>query len=292
MRSRRRPDRRTFGRVAIVGVGLVGGSIGLALKARGLARHVAGVTLDAKTLRAALRAGAVDSGTTDLATGLAGASIVILAAGVDALPRLAEAALREAGEATLVTDVGSVKRPVVRAAGRDPRFVPGHPMAGSEKSGVGNADPSLFSGAVVVLTPARSAPWAVSRASAFWRALGARPILMSAEDHDARAAAASHAPYLAAAALADALAASAGRLAAGGFRDTTRVAASDPALWTGILLANRSEVRRSLKAFRASLDRMESALVDGDPRRLRRSLERASRERSRGARAARRTRTP
>jgi len=277
----RRAPRRAFSRVAVVGVGLVGGSIGLALKARGLASHVAGVTLDAREARAALRARAIDTGGTDLAAGLAGAEVVVLAAGVSALPALAREALALAGESALVTDVGSVKRAVASAAGRDPRFVPGHPMAGSEKRGVEHAHPELFDGTVAVLTPIFSAPWAVARATRFWRALGARVVRMSPRDHDERAAAASHAPYAVAAGIAAALSDRAGILAARGFRDTTRVAASDPALWTSILLENSDAVGRALGAFRGSLREIERAIRSGDPRALSTRLARAARARSR-----------
>ncbi len=270
-----------FDRVAIIGVGLVGGSVGLALKARRLARHVAGVTLDGRSLRAALRARAIDSGSTDLETGVLGASLVVLAAPVGSLPRLARDVLALVSTDCVMTDVGSVKKEVVRAAGRDPRFVPGHPMAGSERSGVEHASAELFEGSVAVLTPARSAAWAIARVALLWRRLGARVVRMSAREHDARAAAASHAPFAAAAAIVDALASKAAALAASGFRDTTRVAASDPALWAEILVANRAEVVRSLGTVRSSLRRIETAVRAGDERRLRSLLARSARARER-----------
>ncbi len=277
-------------RVALVGVGLIGGSLGLALRKRGLAGRVTGVEPDPAAREAALARGAVDAATGDLAEGVAGADVVFVCAPVTAaaalLPRLASCV----GPGAVVTDVGSVKEAVASAArSAFPRgnFVPGHPMAGSERSGVGAASATLFEGAVWALTPepGRTDPEAVARVAALAEGLGARPLVMDAAAHDAAVAMTSHLPHVLAYALA-ASAREAGQtnpylmdLAAGSFASATRVAASPPAMWTGIALANREALLAALAAFRAELDAAQAALEQGDPEALQRVFARGHRPR-------------
>jgi prephenate dehydrogenase len=260
-------------RLAVVGVGLLGGSVALAARAQGVAREIVGVGRDRARLEAPLRAGAVDRVTTDLAEGVREADVVVLAATVLANERLLAEAWRALPAAALVTDVGSTKRGIVDVAARlaagVPRtFVGSHPMAGSEKSGYAVARADLFHGATVIVTPTdASPPAAVKGVTALWEALGARVAVLDPDTHDRVVAAISHLPHVAAWALVEA----AGRFepaalgfAARGFKDTTRIAAFDPAMWTEILLGNRDAVVASVAAFRGALDDLERLIARGD----------------------------
>jgi prephenate dehydrogenase len=260
-------------RLAVVGVGLLGGSLALAARAHGLAREIVGVGRDRGRLEAPLRAGAVDRVTTSVAEGVRDADVIVLAATVLANERLLGEVWGAMTPGALVTDVGSTKRGIVSAAERlaagQPRaFVGSHPMAGSEQSGFGVARADLFRGATVIITPTdASDPAAVKGVTALWETLGARVSALDPDTHDRVVAAISHLPHVAAWALVDAV----GRFepgalafAARGFRDTTRIAASDPAMWTDILLGNRDAIVASLAAFRRALDDLEGLVTAGD----------------------------
>jgi prephenate dehydrogenase len=258
-------------RLAIVGVGLLGGSIALAARAHGLAREIVGIGRDRTRLEAPLRAGAVDRVTTDLAAGVRDADVVVLAANVLANEQLLADAWPAVASSAVVTDVGSTKRGIVAAAERLPgahRFVGSHPMAGSEKSGYAVARPDLFRGAIVIVTPGdASEPGAVKTVTSFWEAVGARVSALEPDTHDRVVAAISHLPHVVAWALVEAV----GRFepaalpfAARGFKDTTRIAAADTAMWTEILLSNRDTIASSLGAFRGALDDLERLIAAGD----------------------------
>lgn len=258
-------------RLAIVGVGLLGGSIALAARAHGLAREIVGIGRDRTRLEAPLRAGAVDRVTTDLAAGVRDADVVVLAANVLANEQLLADAWPAVASSAVVTDVGSTKRGIVAAAERLPgahRFVGSHPMAGSEKSGYAVARPDLFRGAIVIVTPGdASEPGAVKTVTSFWEALGARVSALEPDTHDRVVAAISHLPHVVAWALVEAV----GRFepaalpfAARGFKDTTRIAAADTAMWTEILLSNRDSIASSLGAFRGALGDLERLIAAGD----------------------------
>lgn len=260
-------------RLAIVGVGLLGGSIALAARAGGLAREIVGVGRNRQRLEGPLRAGIVDRISVDVEAGVEGADCVVLAATVSANERLLEAIWRRVPAAALVTDVGSTKRGIVAVAerlavDRSLGFVGSHPMAGSEKSGWQVARADLFRGATVIVTPTDATePRAVKGISVLWEALGARVSALDPETHDRTVAAISHLPHVAAWALVDAV----GRFepgalafAARGFRDTTRIAAADPPMWRDVLLANADAVRASLVAYRAALDELERLIAAGD----------------------------
>jgi prephenate dehydrogenase len=262
-----------IGRLVVVGVGLLGGSVALAARASGVAREIVGVGRDRQRLEGPLRAGLVDRIATDVAAGVHGADCVVLAATVLANERLLETIWACAPAGALITDVGSTKRRIVTAAerlaaGRPLAFLGSHPMAGSEKSGWQVARADLFRGAAVIVTPTdATAPRAIKGVSALWEALGARVSALDPETHDRTVAAISHLPHVAAWALVDAV----GRFepgalafAARGFKDTTRIAASDPPMWRDVLLDNADAVRASLGAFRAALDELERLLVAGD----------------------------
>jgi prephenate dehydrogenase len=260
-------------RLVIVGVGLLGGSVAKAARARGLARTIVGVGRDQTRLADALHDGALDQATTDLSVGLRGADLVILAAPVLTIERLLGSVASAVGPETLVTDVGSTKGSIVRAAdtlsaSRPFTFVGSHPMAGSERAGYAVARADLFDGATVIVTPTDATiPRATKEVSALWEGLGARVSHLDPGSHDRVVAAISHLPHLAAFALvagAHRFEPPALRFAARGFRDTTRVAASDPVVWQEIFHGNRGALLASLRSFRDMLDEVERLVVADD----------------------------
>jgi prephenate dehydrogenase len=262
-------------RLAIVGVGLLGGSVAKAIRARGAAREIVGVGRDLTRLQPAVADGAVDRVTTNLAEGVRGADVVILGATVLANDALLPAVWAAVPSGACITDVGSTKRSIVREAERlaaergDVHFVGSHPMAGAEKSGYAVARADLFERATVVVTPTKQgADAATDTVTGLWRTLGARVVVWDAEAHDRAVAAISHLPHVVAWALVDAVdryEPAALDIVAGGFRDTTRIAAADPAVWREILLANRDEVAVSLGAFREALADLERLITVADP---------------------------
>jgi prephenate dehydrogenase len=258
--------------LAIVGVGLLGGSVAKAARAGRLARRLVGIGRDAGRLRPALEDGTLDAVTTDLAEGVCGADYVLLAAPVLAIEGLLEQVGRAAPAGAVVTDVGSTKRNIVRAAerlfaGRSLAFVGSHPLAGSEQSGYKVARVDLFQGATVIVTPTETTELAaLKRTTEFWEALGARVTSLDPETHDRTVAAISHLPHLVACALVDGacrVESAALELAARGFRDTTRIAAGDPDMWTEIFLANRDALSASVAAFREALADLERVIAAG-----------------------------
>ncbi len=260
-------------RLAIVGVGLLGGSVARAARARGLAGHITGIGRDRERLAPARKDGTLDAVTTDVAEGVHDADLVVLAATVLANDGLLAQVWQAVPPGAVVTDVGSTKRGIVAAAARlggrpRARFVGSHPMAGSERSGYAIARADLFDGAIVIVTPTEATdPDAVKTVVGFWEAAGARVATMDPDAHDRAVAAISHLPHVVAWALVDAVARfepAAMDVAARGFKDTTRIAASDPLVWKEILLANREAVVASLRAFRAALDDLERQIAAGD----------------------------
>lgn len=272
-----------IGRLAVIGVGLLGGSVAKAARAQGLAHEVIGIGRDIGRLQAAVDDGAIDRATTDLADGLRDVDFVLLAVPVRTIEDLLARAWDAIPAGAIVTDVGSSKAAIVRTAEslarrRPLAFVGSHPMAGSEKSGYGVARADLFKGALVVVTPTDAcAPAAVKTVTAFWEHLGARVVALGPDAHDAAVAAISHVPHLVACALADAVsreAPAALAIAARGFKDTTRIAAGDPAMWQEIFLANRAPLSEALGAFRRALDDLERLVERGDPGALEAALAR------------------
>ncbi|MEX1177806.1 MAG: prephenate dehydrogenase/arogenate dehydrogenase family protein [Nitriliruptor sp.] len=277
-------------RIAVVGAGLVGGSVAAALRAAG-----ADVTLtdaDADVRRRAAASGLADRVVDELERAVADAELVVVAVPAHVTPAVVHQVARVAPSAALLTDVASLKGelvPAVEALLADDelspgRFVGGHPMAGSERSGPEAADAQLFQGATWVLTPtAHTDHAALTALSAVLRAIGARVLALDPDLHDQLVAVTSHLPQVAASALADVAAGTAGRLgeavmavAGGGFRDTTRIAASDPDLWVGILGGNREAVLEAIVALEVRLADVRRALLEHDDTDLRALLERAS----------------
>jgi len=257
----------------------MGGSFALAMKQAGLVKRVAGYSKSASTTAKALRLGVIDEEAGSAAAAATGADLVLLAIPVAAT----EAALRSikdlAGPGTLIMDVGSTKQDVVQAAraGLGERFgcfVPAHPIAGKEVSGVEHAEAGLYAGQQVVLTPTEQTQAAQLRAAeALWQALGCQVCSMSPEAHDSALAASSHAPHLVAMAYMNSIVGQADgqrllSLAGPGFRDFTRIAAADTAMWRDIFLANRGEVLKQIHQLQRMLGEYEAALLSGQPQRL------------------------
>lgn len=264
-----------FRKISIIGVGLLGGSIGLAARQRRLAGEIAGYVRREASLKDCERARAVDYATTDLLAAVSGADLVILCTPLAQMRALAEQFLPALQPGAIVTDVGSVKADVVRElesliAKTGAQFIGSHPMAGGEKMGVLAARADLFKNALTVLTPTRkSRPAAVRKLDQFWRALDARTLRLDAAQHDLLVSRASHLPHVAAAALAGLVLdpkqpKAQTDLCATGFRDTTRVASGSPEMWRDIALANRKNIARSVDAYLAELKRFQSVLKSGN----------------------------
>ncbi|MEH6576480.1 MAG: bifunctional prephenate dehydrogenase/3-phosphoshikimate 1-carboxyvinyltransferase [Amphritea sp.] len=264
-------------RILIIGLGLIGGSLAKALRTRKVCHTVIGFDRDNDELAAGLRLGVIDEAAGDLLAAVETADVVVLAVPVKAM----ETVLAEIQPAlrpdTFITDVGSVKGNVIQAAKElfgsvPPRFVPGHPIAGSEKSGVTAADDTLFEHHKVIITPLPdSDPQAVTLIARIWQAVGAEVLQMDVERHDEVLAATSHLPHLLAFSLVDTLAQEQDRndifrYAAGGFRDFTRIAASDPTMWHDVGVANKDAILQKIDEFTDGLSQLREAIDSGDSR--------------------------
>ena len=264
-----------FRKITIVGVGLLGGSIGLAVRRRRLADEIAGFVRRAASLKDCEKAGAVDYAVTDLLAAVSNADLVILCTPLAQMPALARQILPALKCGAIVTDVGSVKAGVVRdlesiIAKAGAHFVGSHPMAGGETMGVLAARADLFENAVSIVTPTKkSNPTVVRKVELFWKSLGARTLRLAAGEHDRLVSRSSHLPHVVAATLAGLVLdpkqpkAQAG-LCATGFRDTTRIASGSPEMWRDIALANRKNLSLSVDAFVAELKKFQGALKRRD----------------------------
>jgi prephenate dehydrogenase len=264
-----------FAKVAVVGVGLIGGSFALALKAAKLAGTVAGAGRGAANLKLALAQGVIDAIAGDAAEAARDADLVLVAAPVAQFAGIFAAIAPVLKPGALVTDAGSTKRDVVAAAraglgAKLAQFVPAHPIAGAERSGAAAASAELFRGRRVVLAPlAENPPAAVEAVEQAWAACGARVARMRPEEHDAVFAAVSHLPHLLAYALVHEVAerADSAQLfgyAAGGFRDFTRIASSHPEMWRDICVANRDALLAELERYQAKLEALRPLVARGD----------------------------
>lgn len=275
-------------RLSIVGLGLLGGSVAKAARAEGLADEIVAVGRDRERLEPALRDGVVDRISTRLEEGVVGSDFCLLATPVATLSALLPAVWAALPAEALLTDVGSTKAAIVEAAealgrGRPLGFVGSHPMAGSEQSGYRVSRRDLFQGATVILTPTeRTDPDAAKRVGAFWEALGGRLVILDPVTHDRATAAISHLPHLVADALVDAVVRMDPRffeVAGRGFKDTTRIAASDARVWREIFQENRAGLAEALAAFRAALGELERLLAAGDVAAIEQALDRIRRAR-------------
>ncbi len=265
---------RLYNKLAIIGVGLIGGSAALAMRQAGQAGQIVGVGRDHAALEQAVHLGVIDRAST-LEDAVHDADLILLATPVGQFPELMRRMDGLVPPHAVITDAGSTKGDVVAAARlnlptRLPRFVPAHPIAGAEKSGVGAARAELFIGKNVVLTPlAETDEDAIRKTTTFWHACGANLAEMSVEEHDRIFAAVSHLPHLLAFALVDDIAKrhNAEKIlgfAAGGFRDFSRIASSSPEMWRDISLANRDALLTEIDAYQTELSLIRKMLNEGD----------------------------
>jgi prephenate dehydrogenase len=264
-----------FTQLGLIGCGLMGGSFAVALKRAGLVKRIVGYSKSPSTTERAKKLGVIDVAAESALLAVSGSDIVLIAVPVAATEITFKAIRHLVEPGVLFMDVGSTKRDVVDAARRVLRervasFVPAHPIAGKEASGVHNADPDLYAGRQVIITPLpQNPPGLVQKATDVWAALGAQVLHMTAENHDAAFAAVSHLPHLLAFAyFSSVLNQPLGRdflaLAGPGFRDFTRIAASSPEIWRDILVANREEVLKQSLSFRRALDALEHVMREGN----------------------------
>lgn len=280
-----------FEQLGLIGCGLMGGSFALALRKAGLVKRVVGYSQSPASTERARQLGVIDIGAPSALLAAEGADLVLMAIPVSASESTFHAIRHTVTAATLVMDVGSTKSDVIDAARRGllqqlGSFVPAHPIAGKEVAGIEHAEATLFSGRQVVLTPVDATlPAHVQRATQTWRAMGAHVTTMTAADHDSALAAVSHLPHLLAFAYANGIAGQPEgarflELAGPGFRDFSRIAASDPIVWRDILLANRTQVLAQAREFRKALEALEAAIVAGDHGALEASIVTASQTRT------------
>ena len=285
-------------KVTLIGVGLLGGSLGQALKERRLAGSVVGFVRRRASLRECEQARAVDYATLDLGQAVAGADLLVLCTPIAQMRSLAEKMLPFLRPGAVVTDVGSVKGPVVRDLARllskaGAHFVGSHPMAGSEKTGVAAAQPGLFVDAICVVTPERrSHRTAVAKVIRLWKAVGSRVLQLNPQVHDQLVSRSSHLPHVMAAQLSNLVLAPQSpkhqaSLCANGFRDTTRIASGSPEMWRDIVLANRANLLDALDSFVGGLSRFQRVLKKGDGAAISRFFEQARERRERWSRKAR-----
>jgi prephenate dehydrogenase len=280
-----------FNQLGVIGCGLMGGSFALALKRAGLVKRVIGYSKSPSTTEKAKKLGVIDTIAESALLAVSGSDIVLIAVPVAATEATFKAIRHLIEPGVLVMDVGSTKRDVVDAARRVLKdsigsFVPAHPIAGKEAAGIDHADASLYHGRQVILTPLpQTSPELLQRATDAWAAIGCQVLRMTPENHDAAFAAVSHLPHVLAYAYFNSVARQpAGRdflsLAGPGFRDFTRIAASDVAVWRDILMSNREEVLKQTLRFRHALDAMEHALKSGNVEALEDMIRSASDARS------------
>ena len=264
-----------FNQLGVIGCGLMGGSFALALKRAGLVKRVIGYSKSPSTTEKAKKLGVIDQAAESALLAVSGSDLVLIAVPVAATEATFKAIRHLIEPGVLIMDVGSTKRDVVDAARRVLKeniasFVPAHPIAGKEVSGIANADATLYNGRQVILTPLpQTNPELVQKATDVWAAIGAQVLRMTPENHDGAFAAVSHLPHMLAFAYFNSVARQpAGRdylsLAGPGFRDFTRIAASDSTMWRDILMSNREEVLKQSMRFRHTLEAMEHALKSGN----------------------------
>jgi prephenate dehydrogenase len=279
-----------FQKITIIGVGLLGGSIGLAVRHRKLAREAAGFVHRAAGLKKCEIVGAVDYATMDLLAAVSNADLVILCTPLSQMRPLAEKMLPALKRDAIVTDIGSVKASVVREIesliqNSGAHFVGSHPMAGAEKIGITAARADLFANAVCVVTPTKkSNEMALKKVEQFWKSLGARTLRLVPEQHDLLASRSSHLPHVVAATLVNLVLNPAqpkhqAALCATGFRDTTRIASGSPEMWCDIALANRKKLAESLDAFIAKLEKFQRVLKQSNAKAVAKFFETAKKHR-------------
>ncbi|MDE0292315.1 MAG: prephenate dehydrogenase/arogenate dehydrogenase family protein [Candidatus Dadabacteria bacterium] len=263
----------TFEKVAVVGLGLIGGSLAAALRESGEVGEVFGIERDTESLRFALENGITDTGASEIGPGMSGSEIVVIATYVDTIAQVAGEVSGFISPGTVVCDVGSVKASVVREMEKGPRnirFVGAHPIAGRETSGVTESDPGLFSGKKCVVTPTESTnPEALSMVKTLFSLIGSEVVEMDPESHDEIFSLVSHLPHAVAYSLVSAVASGGGDrnlfdFSGGGLADFTRIAGSSPEMWAGIFIENREALLGAIRGFAGKLGEIEKAIASGN----------------------------
>lgn len=260
---------RLFNKVAIVGVGLIGGSIALAIKKKKIAQEVIGVSRHKKTLLLAKKIGAIDRGSQDLNI-IKDADLIILATPVETIINLALRLRKVVSPDAIVTDVGSTKQQIVSKLDRIfPKYVGSHPLAGSEKRGVVNADVGIFKDSLCILTPTRiTNKVAKAKIEILWDRLGVRLVTLTAQEHDKILSLVSHLPHIVSFSLIGTVPNKYLKFASSGLKDTTRIAGSDSRLWADIFLSNQKNIIKSIELLQENLSRLKSAIKEKDKKRL------------------------
>ena len=276
-----------FSKITVIGLGLIGGSLAWALKKSGRVGEVFGVDLDEKAIDYAVQEGIIDDGSKDIEKGVSQSELTVIATYVGSVSKVAKSIISLVSKGTIITDVGSVKGKIVQETEEflpsHVHFVGGHPIAGTECSGVWASDPRLFNGKRCILTPTlKTHPEALANVKSLWESVGARVFTMDAETHDRVFSFVSHLPHLVAYALVNSVASQ--RVlnnmldfAGGGLRDYTRIGASSPEMWSDIFLMNRENVLESIREFKKSLERIEELVAGENLIELREELNRAVR---------------
>jgi len=272
---------RLFKKIAIIGTGLIGGSLGILIKKNKLANEVVGVSRHKQSLGLALKMKAIDRGSLSLDI-IKGSDFLILATPVDTIISLKNKLRKVAGKNCLITDVGSTKEKITGHLSKIfPNYVGSHPLAGSEKRGILNANSNIFKGSLCVLTPTkRTDSKALVKIKSFWAKLGAKVICLSPDEHDKVLAFTSHLAHLAAFSLINTVPAGFLKFASGGLKDTTRIAASEPELWQGIFLTNKTELLKALSLFESNLKNIKSAIIENNKNKLTGILKTAQKKRN------------
>ncbi|ODS33484.1 MAG: cyclohexadienyl dehydrogenase/5-enolpyruvylshikmate 3-P synthase [Candidatus Scalindua rubra] len=274
-----------FGVVSIIGTGLIGGSIGLGLKEKGLAKLVIGVGHRTVSINKALKIKAIDEDTTDIEKAVSRADIVILATSVDLIPRLSKRVIPSMKRSAILTDVGSTKNYIVsqidkeikgKYDGKKSNFIGAHPLAGSEQRGIESARSDLFEGSICVLTPTNlSSKKCITKISNLWRTLGAKVCILTPREHDEIVAFVSHLPHFVVSGLTSVVNEKHWKFAASGLRDTTRVASGDPKLWLNICKQNRAKLIKALRCFSKEIKYTLNDLEQGNDNEILKRLKKA-----------------
>lgn len=274
--------KKLFNKIAIVGVGLIGGSIGLAVKKAGLAGKVIGIGRHKEKLLAAKETGVIDEWFLDFSV-LSTVDLVVLSMPVDAVMKESPLVKKYIRDDCLVFDVASTKQEIVRLLDKIfPNYVGAHPLAGSEKKGAGFARADMFRDSLCILTPAKNTRKEnISRVKKLWELLGAKVEIVSSKEHDRILSFTSHLPHVAAFSLANTVAESFLKFTSTGFRDTTRIAASDYKLWGDIFLSNRDNVLKAIELFEENIRKVKSAIAKNDRVSLDKLLRKANEKRKR-----------
>jgi prephenate dehydrogenase len=269
-----------FNRITIIGLGLIGGSLALAIKEEKLSKEVIGVSRRKSTINQAIKNKIVDFATLDLEDGLKDSDLVIIATPVFKIVDIVKSIEPFLKKDAILTDVGSTKKYIVKHIEKYKlkriHFIGSHPIAGSERSGIKSADKDLFKGAYCILTETKHTnPKALHKVKKFWAALGMKIIIKSPEKHDKLLSKISHLPHAVAVSLVNSIGIKEITLAAGGFKDTTRIASGEPELWKDIFLTNRKNLVKDMEIFRKELFKIEVALKSNNSGELVRLLSRA-----------------